>query len=253
MKLKKMMLPLFAGALALSLAACSDKDDDKKNNDAADEQAFEEMEKKLEEEQIKDDTVVAVVNGEEITGKTYNTVLQSVQMDVLQSGQDPTEGDMPKNIQEQTVDVLVNQALILQEAEKEDIKVKDKEFDERYEEYLEQVGGEEDALVEALKEEGQTLDMFKDNVRESILFEKYQDQKIKVEEVSKKEIQKFYDELAAENEATEGEGKDEEEEMPSLEELEENIKTVLEQQSQQDALMKHVEKLKESAKIDVKI
>ena len=151
MKLKKMMLPLFAGALALSLAACSDKDDDKKNNDAADEQEFEEMEKKLEEEQIKDDTVVAVVNGEEITGKTYNTVLQSVQMDVLQSGQDPTEGDMPKNIQEQTVDVLVNQALILQEAEKEDIKVKDKEFDESYEDYLEQVGGEEDALVEALK------------------------------------------------------------------------------------------------------
>lgn len=242
-------MPLFAGAIALSLAACGEKDDEKKKDDASDEQAFEEMEKKLEEERIDDKTIVAVVNGEEITGDTYNIILQSVQRDVLQSGQDPTEGDMPKNIQEQTIDVLVNQSLILQEAEKEKIKVKDDEFDEQYEMYLEQVGGDKKALEEALKQENTTIEKFEENIRESILFQKYQDKAIKVDKVSKEDIKKFYDELAAEND----EAKDQEEEMPPLEEIEENIKMVLEQQLQQEALMKHVEKLKKSADVDIKL
>src|SRR5699024_12536392 len=131
MKLKQLLIPVLAGTIALSLAACGDKDEDKEKNNATDEQAFEEMDKKLKEQRIDDDQVVVVVNDEEVTGETYNTVLQSVQLDVLQSGQDPTEGDMPENIQNQTVDVLINQALILQEAKKEKIEVKDKELDRK--------------------------------------------------------------------------------------------------------------------------
>lgn len=248
MKLKKMLIPFFAGAIALSLAACSDKDEDKEKNNATDEQAFEEMDKKLKEQRIDDDQIVVVVNDEEVTGETYNTVLQSVQLDVLQSGQDPTEGDMPENIQNQTVDVLINQALILQEAKKEKIEVKDKEFDEKYAMYIEEAGGDEEALEKALKQENTTIDKFKENIRESILFEKYQEKKVQVDEVSKEDIQKFYDDLAAESKDAE-----EDEEMPALEDIEDNIKTVLEQQLQQEALMKHVEKLKDASKVDIKL
>lgn len=250
MKMKKILLPLFAGAIALSLAACGDKDEEKKTNEAkTDEQAFEEMEKKLEKQRIDDKTIVVEVNDEAMTGELYNMVLQSVQQDVLQSGQDPTEGDMPKSIQEQTVDVLINQALILQEANKENIKVTDKEFDERYEMYLEQVGGEEEALETALEAENTTVDKFKDSIRESILFEKYQEKVIDTKDISKKEIQKYYDELAAQSEEAEGE----QDEFPPLKDIEDNIKTLLQQQAQQEALMEHIETLKTDAKITIKL
>ena len=61
---------------------------------------------------------MAVVNDEKITGKDYNSVLSTAQMQYQQTGQDPTSKDAAQQIKKQAIDSLIGQALITQEADR---------------------------------------------------------------------------------------------------------------------------------------
>lgn len=247
MNLKKVLLPFFAGALALSLAACSgdDKGKDKKNEDASgDQAAIEEMQKKLDKQKIDEDTIVAVVNDEEVNGETYNVVLQNLQMQFQQMGQDPTSDEMATALKEQTLDTLVNQTLLLQQAKAEKIEVAQEEIDNEYGMFIEQFGDEE-TLEKALKDEGMDAEALKAQISESIVFDKYQEKVAPAEEVTEEEIKNYYDEFSAQSEG--------EEELPPLEEISDSIKQILEQNGQQQKLIAHIEELKKDAKIELKI
>ena len=65
---------------------------------------------------------MAVVNDEKITGKDYNSVLSTAQMQYQQTGQDPTSKDAAQQIKKQAIDSLIGQALITQEADKKATK-----------------------------------------------------------------------------------------------------------------------------------
>lgn len=247
MNFKKVLLPFFAGALALSLAACSgdDKEKDKDQEGATDDQAaIEEMQKKLDKQKIDEDKIVAVVNDEEVSGETYNIVLENLQMQFQQIGQDPTSDEMAEQLKAQTLDTLVSQTLFLQQAKAEKIDVTEEEIDNEFGMLVSQFGDEK-ALDEALKSEGMDKETLKETIRENILFDKYQNKVAPAEDISDEDIKAYYDEFTAQSE---GEG-----DIPPLEDLSENIKQILVQNEQQQKLTAHLEDLKKDAKIELKI
>lgn len=84
---------------------------------------MEEMQKKMDKQKLDEEKTVAVVNDQEILGREYNSVLTSSQMMYQQMGQDPTTKDAAEKIKNQTLDSLVGQTLLLQEADKKAIKL----------------------------------------------------------------------------------------------------------------------------------
>lgn len=121
------------GLLAVVLGACSSNHDDQQSqaNDQAktaqsgqqdQEKQIKAMQKKLDQQKVDDTKTVAVVNDEKITGKDYNSVLSTAQMQYQQTGQDPTSKDAAQQIKKQAIDSLIGQALITQEADKKATK-----------------------------------------------------------------------------------------------------------------------------------
>lgn len=231
MKFKKVLLPFIAGALAISLAACGGDDKGAKEETS--------------KEQVDEKKVVAVVNGEKLKGEQYNAALTSIQSQMEQMGQDPSSKEVAEQIKEQALDILVNQTLLLQQAKDEKIEASEAEIDEEYEAFAKQFGDEK-AMKEMLKSQKVDVKTVKEQLAESIVFKKYQDQVAPVEKVSDEEIKTYYDQVAAQ-------AKDSGQDLPPLQEASEEIKGIIEQQGQQEKLTAHVEKLKKDAKIELKI
>ena len=258
MNFKKLFLPFAAGALALSLAACSEDEDtateetpqeetpqNEENQEGASEEQAADIQAKLAEQQVDDSEVVAIVNGQELTGTDYNAALTSVQGQMQQAGQDPTSEEVLEQIKAQALDTVVNQTLILQQAKEEDVTASENEVDERYATLEEQYGGEE-ALSQALTAQGMDIETLKLDIKDSILFEKYQDKVVPADEVKEEEIQAYYDQVAAQSEESG-------QELPPFEEVREEIAGILKEQQQQEKMIAHLEELKESAEIELKI
>ena len=126
MILRKVLLPIVAGALALSLAACSEEDkaikeetpqvEANEKGTKEGEASAEAMQVKLAEQQVDKNKIVAIVNNEELTGIEYNAALTSFQGQMQQTGQDPTSEEVAEQVKTQALDALVNHTLILQKA-----------------------------------------------------------------------------------------------------------------------------------------
>lgn len=244
------MFPFLAGALALGLASCSEEakstEDDTTQEGTAEEQAAaEEMQAKLDEQLVDNSKIVAVVNGEELKGVDYNAALTSVQVQLQQSGQDPTTKETVEVVKTQALNRLVNQTLILQKAKESNLTASDAEIDERYATFEEQFGGEE-AMKQALEAQKMDVNTLKEDIAESIIFEKYQEKVLPINEVTYQEVKAYYDQVADQAKAAD-------QELPPIEEVSEEIKGILEEEQQQELLSAHVEELKVDAKIDLKI
>lgn len=236
--MKKMLLPFIVGALALSLAACGGEDKDKdKSNEA--------FQSKLAEQQVDNEQVVAIVNDEELIGEQYNAVLTTIQNQMQQMGQDPTNKELVEQIKKQVLDTVVNQTLLLQKAKSTNVEASEAEIDEEYTALAAQYG-DEDKLKEVLDDQKISIESFREQIAESIIYDKYRDQVAPLKEVTDEEIKAYYDKIAEQ-------AKDSELELPSLEEASEEIKGILEQEEQRKKLVEHVEELKEQAKIELKI
>ncbi|KAA0966338.1 hypothetical protein FQ087_08910 [Sporosarcina sp. ANT_H38] len=261
MKLKKVLVPFMAGALALGLAACGgeekaeteEKPKEETKQEATNEQgatkeqeaSAKEMEEKLAKQQVDKDKIVAVVNKEELTGEEYNAALTSIQGQMQQMGQDPSTKESTKQVKAQALDILVNQTLILQKAKEAKITASTSEIDEEYSAFEEQFGGEKE-MKKALEAQNMDVKTLKEQVAESIIFEKYLEKVAPTEKITDKEIKEYYDQVAAQSK-TAGQ------EMPPLEEVSEEIQGIIKQEQQQKLLATHVEELKADAKIELKI
>lgn len=260
MKFKKLLVPIIVGALALSLAACSGEDkastDEKpeaetkqeatKDQATKEQEAFvKEMQAKLAEQQVDNNKIVAIVNKEELKGEGYNAALTSIQGQMQQMGQDPSSKESAEQVKMQALDMLVNQTLILQKAKEAELKVSTSEIDKEYSAFEKQFGGEKE-LEKALKAQSMDVKALKEQIAESILFERYLDKVAPVENVTDKEIKEYYDQAASAS-------KEAGEELPPLAEVSEEIQGILKQEQQQKLLAKHVEELKADAEIELKI
>jgi FKBP-type peptidyl-prolyl cis-trans isomerase (trigger factor) len=254
--MKKLMSVLLITIMAIALAACGNGEEAKKQSDdkpkteenskEQQDQAkqMEEMQKKMDKQKVDKDKVVAVVNDEKLKGEDYNNILTTSQMQYQQMGQDPTSEKVAEQIKKQTIDSLVGQTLLMQQADKKGYKASDEEINKQLEEVKKQYKTEKE-FEKAMKDAGFSMDELKTQVAENIKYTNYVEKEIKVDEVTEDEMKKFYDQFASQQ------GKDQK--APKFEEVKPQIKTQLEQQKKQEKLVQHVEELKKNAKVDVKI
>lgn len=255
--MKKVMLPLITGLMAVVLAACGGNEENKeaKNDDKAktaetdqqkdQQKQMEEMQKKLEAQQVDEKKTVALVNDEKILGSDYNSVLQSTQGQMQQMGQDPTSKEAAEQVKKQTLDSLVGQTLLLQEANKKGYKASDEDIKKQLDETKKQFKTEKE-FEAALKKSGMDMKTLEAQIADDIKFRQYVEKEVPAGEISAEEIQKTYDQYAEQ-------GKSSGQEVPKLEEVKPQIEQSLQQQKQQEQLAQKVEELKKNAKIDLKI
>jgi parvulin-like peptidyl-prolyl isomerase len=255
--MKKMMFILITGLMVVVLAACGGNDESKeaKNDDKAktaetDQQKemqkqMEEMQKKLEAQQIDEKKTVAIVNDKEILGSDYNSALASAQGQMQQMGQDPTSKEAAEQVKQQTIDSLVGQTLLLQEADKKSYKVSEADINKQLDEIKKQFKTEKE-FEAALKKSGIDMKTLETQIADEIKLKKYVEKEFPASEITDEEIQKTYDQYAEQ-------GKTTGQEVPKLEEVKTQIEQSLQQQKQQEKLVQQVEKLKKNAKIEIKI
>ncbi|MCM3567232.1 SurA N-terminal domain-containing protein [Neobacillus mesonae] len=255
--MNKLMFTLIAGLMVIVLAACGGneqskeaKNDDKAKTAQTDQQKdqqkqMEEMQKKLEAQQIDDKKTVAIVNNKEILGSDYNSALASIQGQMQQMGQDPTSKEAAEQLKKQTIDSLVGQTLLLQEADKKGYKASDADIKKQLDEMKKQFKTEKD-FEAALKQSGMDMKTLETQIADDIKFKEYMEKEVPAGEITDEEIQKTYDQYAEQ-------GKSTGQEIPKLEEVKPQIKQSLQQQEQQKKLAQQVEELKKNAKIDIKI
>ncbi|HZH59888.1 MAG TPA: SurA N-terminal domain-containing protein [Metabacillus sp.] len=255
--MKKMMFTLITGLMAVVLAACGGNEESKeaKNDDKAktaetdqqkeQQKLMKEMQKKLESQQVDEKKTVAIVNDKEILGSDYNSVLATIQGQMQQMGQDPTSKEAAEQVKNQTIDSLVGQTLLLQEADKKGYKASEADINKQLDETKKQFKTEKE-FEAALKKSGMDMKTLETQIADDIKFKQYVEKELPAGEITDEEIQKTYDQYAEQ-------GKSTGQEVPKLEEVKPQIEQSLQQQKQQEKLAQQVEELKENAKIDIKI
>ncbi|SMQ84906.1 SurA N-terminal domain-containing protein [Bacillus sp. OV166] len=255
--MKKIIYPLIAGIIAISLTACGSNDKGAQSDNSKEqtktaqteqqdqEKQIKEMQKKLDKQKIGEKKTVAIINDEKVLGSDYNMVLSSLQMQMQQMGQDPTSEEAAKQVKEQTIDNLVGQTLILQEADKKGYQASVEEVEKQLAKMKEPYK-EDNKFEDAMKQAGLGMTTLKTKIAKNIQIMKYMENEIPVEKVTDEEIQAYYDQSAQQGSA--GGQK-----LPKLEEVKPQIKQQLEQQKQQEQLNKQVEVLKRNAEVHIKI
>jgi len=255
--MNKMMFTLITGLMAVVLAACGGNEESKeaKNDDKAktaetdqqkeQQKLMEEMQKKLEAQQVDEKKTVAIVNDKEILGSDYNSILATIQGQMQQMGQDPTSKEAAEQVKTQTIDSLVGQTLLIQDADKKGYKASEADINKQLDETKKQFKTEKE-FEAALKKSGMDIKTLETQIADDIKFKQYVEKELPAGEITDEEIQKTYNQYAEQ-------GKSNGQEVPKLEEVKPQIEQSLQQQKQQEKLAQQVEELKENAKIDIKI
>ncbi|WP_270181551.1 SurA N-terminal domain-containing protein [Alkalihalobacillus sp. CinArs1] len=238
MKKQISMLVLLA---ALLLAACSNNEGDTQEKETSenDTVSMEETQKQLEAMKVEEDKIVATVNGEEIKGKDYNSMLMQTQLRYTMEGKDPSESETAETIKNEVMDNLIGQELLLQQAKEEGYKASDKEVETELEQVKSQFQSEEQ-LQEALKKQGLTLEQLETQYENIVVVDKYVEEKINTPEVTEEEMKAFYDEQFTKDADN----------PPSYDEMKDRIKSYLEETKLQKEVQELREELKEKAEIE---
>lgn len=243
--IKKMKFAFAPFLLLLTLGACSDNEEaapeENTNPETTEAAAAETTPEETSMELPTEEEVVVVVNGEEILGNVYNSVARQLENTLAAQGH-TTSGETAELVKEQAMSVLVGNKVILQDAEEKGYTADEATVEERLEELKDQFETEE-AMDEALKETGFTLEDMENQLREQLVYEQYVAEEIEDGEVTDEEVKEAYDGFVETSE----------EEAPAFEEMEPTIRKSLEEQKTQEAVFARIEELKEKAEVEVKI
>lgn len=260
--MKKLMSAVAALFMVFTLAACGSNggSDSSKSSDAdqsthakaskssaskKQQQAQQQMQKQIKKGLLDKGKTVAIVNQAKITGKDYNAAYQSVAqqmyMSSQQQGKSVSNTDIAKQAKKQTIDSLVGEKLILQDAQAKGFTASKKEVQGQYDKMAKKYGGNK-KLQSLLKAHNMSLDVLKKNISHQIVVNKYVDKEIGQANVTDKEIEQFY------NQYSKGQKN-----APELSKIKPQIKQQLQQQKQSKAIAKVVDKLKNEGKVDIKI
>ena len=236
------------------LAACSNKNESEENNNEAEEaqadgENFELPEPNL--ENIPD--VVAKVNGEEISKEdfelTYTSMFQQIYMQSQMTGEEVDEDQL----KEQTIEEMVSQELLIQEADNAGIEASDDKVEETLQELVDNNGMEsKEQLLEALEEQGmdeqEVMNQLKTQVKVTQLIENETGDVEPTEE----ELQELYDEIVAQQEQMQ-EADGESVEVPNFEEMKPDLVGYVEEQKTAEAAQNLIEKLRDDADVEIYI
>lgn len=184
--------------------------------------------------------VVATVNGEDITKDDYVTAYQQSYQTAVQQGADVSDPAVLDNIRSQTLDVLINTALIVQAANDTGVTVDADMVAEERAALIAQFGGEE-GFAQALKTSGVTEAVLEDSIREQLLVEAYITGAVDAASaptITDEAVQARYEEVAATVS-----------DLPPLEEVRDQIVQQLEIEQQDVATQALVEELRAEASV----
>lgn len=217
--------------LAMFLVACGDKEKETKQDVENPQSPSVEISK---EEKVADDEVVAVINGDEVTGSVYNLVYAQLKLYSAQMGEE-MEND---KVKEATMDSIIDREIVFQQAKEEGIEITKETAETEFSALKEESG---EALETLLGQYQITEEGFKEQLRFELTMNEYLTKSIKVS-VSDEEVEEFYEKA-----------KEESDEVPEFDEVKDQIKSNMREEKTTLALQEKVDKVKETAKIERKI
>lgn len=194
--------------------------------------------------------VVATVNGTEITKddfvQTYQSQYQQMAMQQQAGGQAPDEEQLKTQVAEQ----LVNNELLRQGAEDAGIKATDKDIDTTLDEIAKQSGlGSGDEVVSALEQQGISAEQVRQDAASQFAITTYIEQEADIAEPSDEELKAQYDALVEQQSAAGGSA----EEVPSFEEMKDQLAQQATMQQQNEAATEIAGKLRESGDVTINV
>ncbi|MFW0871115.1 MAG: SurA N-terminal domain-containing protein [Patescibacteria group bacterium] len=188
--------------------------------------------------------VVATVNGEEIDKQSFITLGEQIAVQQSSQEVDISSPEIQLAISNQALNLLVNQALLLQAAQAEGVEVDSSALDEQYAVLVQGAGGA-DQLQDQLDKANITQEQIREDLRMQLLIQAYLENKLDLSSitVSDEEIQSFYDLLQAEQE----------EDTPAFDEVRDQIVLQLRSEKEAQLVADHLATLRESADIQVNI
>lgn len=266
---KKLVTSTAAAALLLGLAACGGETDGGADEAASDQPNAEQSqeggeqgggetgapaEQQMPEPDLGDvPDVVAEVNDEEISGDEYSSAYETsfaqMAMQAQMSGEEVDE----EALQEQTLDNLIGYELLTQDALANDYEATDEDVEAELENVVEANGLESaDELFEVAEEQGTGEEQLREDVEQQVLINQVVES-LDVEEPTDEEIEEAYEQFTTQQEqAPEGED-GEETETPDLEELRPQIEEQLATQKENEAVLAHMEDLREDADVEIHV
>ncbi len=135
------------------------------------------------------DKVVAKVNGEKITERDLNRLLEH---GGLKRPQTEHEKEVQKMVRAEILNQLINERLMMQAARKEKIKVDKSEVEKEYKEIVKAFPSEAEYL-KRLKEKGISKDFILKSIEKDIMIAKFADRLVKDISISENELKEYYE------------------------------------------------------------
>lgn len=231
--MKKWVTIVSIAMLVLVLAACGsskDKEVDKEAVEQAPPMELEEVEI-TDEELVPNEEIVLEIEGEEITGEQYNRRYKNTKI-IKSANQQLDDLD---EVKKDTMDAIIYETILKQDAESKGVEVTDEEFDEEFD----FIKDENSEGLELLLEQFQmTEEGFKDELRYNILYQKYAEAEFSDVEVEDEEVESIYNELKENNE-----------DILPLEEVQEDLKEQIKGQKIEELVVERMDKLISEASI----
>lgn len=260
----KWVTSVAAAALLFGLAACDNGDAESADEAAADETAQEQTqeggaagapgEQEMPEPDLGDvPEVVAEVNDEDISGDEYTQAYEAqfsqMAMQAQMSGEEVDEDAL----QEQILDNLIGYELLSQEAEAAGYEATEEDIEAELEEVAAQNGVETvDELLEVAEEQGVQEEELREDVEQQVLINQVVDS-LDVEEPTEEEVEAAYEEFVAQQQQAPEGAEGEEPETPELEELRPEIEEQLTAQKENEAILAHIDTLRQDADVETHV
>lgn len=186
-------------------------------------------------------TTVATVNDSEISEYDLQISMEQIGAAAAAQGVDTTDPEVQSSIKGQAIEMLVNTELLKQEAAVRGLVVTAEDVDARYQQLLEEVGGEE-VLMERMKQFGVTHKILKRDIKNELIIQQLLDQVFAETEitVSEEEVLEMYN-----NAGGEAAG------LPALEEVRGQIEQQINTTKEQEIVNSFVDGLREKSEVNV--
>ncbi|PXA75976.1 SurA N-terminal domain-containing protein [Auritidibacter sp. NML100628] len=264
--LGKKILSSIALIAMLSLSACSA---DEENADGAPEASASAGDQGALPEPNLDDVpdVVATINDTEITKEefatNYESQYQQMAYQAQMSGSDVDEDQL----KQESLEIMIGNELLLQEAEDQDIEVTEDDVDEFLDDFAKQQGLEsQDELIAQFEEQGMDEEQLREDSKKQVAMDQLIET-LDVDEPSEEELKDLYDDqmeqqkqlmeaqASADPSAQAEDGSSEsasgEDQLPSFAESKDDLEEQVKLQNENEAITELVEDLREDADIEI--
>lgn len=200
---------------------------------------------------------VATVNGQDVTKEEFVTYYESQFASAAGQAQMSGEEVDEEQLQQDTLEVVVDSVLLRQAAEEEGLEPSDDEVDTLLEELATGNGLESvDQFLEVLEQQGMDEETARREAASQLAIQAYVEQEAPVEEPTDEEVRAYYDELVAQQEDA-GAGEDDaagtaapqQPEIPEFDQVRDQLAQQLQSEEQAEATDELVASLREDAEI----